>query len=215
MSGPAERTRRLFFAFWPDEATREAMHHSARKAVRGSGGRPVPASNLHVTVAFLGSVAESLRPEVERIGAEVAAEGFGAGGASAQASGAGGDLFGPAGCCRGRCGPFVAGPQPAAHPARRQAVQAPRDARPKGAAPGPGAGPEARLVARKRPDASRIRHRPRWGPLRAARLLASLTVPGRGFRGYCGRRFGAGREIQVNLGPASRIPGVPTRQRAQ
>ena len=80
MSGPAERTRRLFFAFWPDEATREAMHHAARKAVRHSGGRPVPASNLHVTVAFLGSVAESLRPEVERIGASVAADGLGAGG---------------------------------------------------------------------------------------------------------------------------------------
>ena len=86
MSGPAERTRRLFFAFWPDEATREAMHHAAHKAVRGSGGRPVPVSNLHVTVAFLGSVAESLRPEVERIGAEVAAEGFGAGGASGPGS---------------------------------------------------------------------------------------------------------------------------------
>lgn len=72
MSAPAERTRRLFFAFWPDPATREAMHHAARKAVRGSGGRPVPAANLHVTAAFLGSVAEPLRPEVERIGAAVA-----------------------------------------------------------------------------------------------------------------------------------------------
>ena len=76
MTGTSERTRRLFFAFWPDEATREAMHHAARKAVRHSGGRPVPAANLHVTVAFLGSVAESLRPEVERIGAAVAAEGL-------------------------------------------------------------------------------------------------------------------------------------------
>ncbi len=76
MSEPAERTRRLFFAFWPDEATREAMHHAARKAVRHSGGRPVPASNLHVTVAFLGSVAESLWPEVERVGAAVAGEGL-------------------------------------------------------------------------------------------------------------------------------------------
>ncbi len=76
MSAPAERTRRLFFAFWPDPATREAMHHAARKAVRGSGGRPVAAANLHVTVAFLGSVAESLRPEVERVGAAVAAGGL-------------------------------------------------------------------------------------------------------------------------------------------
>lgn len=66
-----ERTRRLFFAFWPDEATREAMHHAARKAVRGSGGRPVPAANLHMTVAFLGSVAESRIDEVRAVGRAV------------------------------------------------------------------------------------------------------------------------------------------------
>jgi len=96
MSAPAERTRRLFFAFWPDAATREAMHHAARKAVRHSGGRPVPASNLHVTLAFLGSVAESLRPEVERIGATVAAEGlYRDAGASPGATGPGEEAAGP------------------------------------------------------------------------------------------------------------------------
>jgi len=94
MSASAERTRRLFFAFWPDEATREAMHHAARKAVRHSGGRPVPAVNLHVTVAFLGSVAESLRPEVERIGAAVAADGLG-GEAGAGQEGSRGEAAGP------------------------------------------------------------------------------------------------------------------------
>lgn len=69
-----ERRRRLFFAFWPDESTREAMHHAARKAVRGSGGRPVPAANLHVTVAFLGSVAESLVGEIRAVGRAVPVE---------------------------------------------------------------------------------------------------------------------------------------------
>lgn len=56
MSEPA---RRLFFAFWPDEQTREALFRSCRKAVRGSGGRPVAAENLHVTLAFLGFVPDS------------------------------------------------------------------------------------------------------------------------------------------------------------
>lgn len=35
---------------------RQAMAHATRKAARASGGRPVPAANLHVTLAFLGSV---------------------------------------------------------------------------------------------------------------------------------------------------------------
>jgi 2'-5' RNA ligase len=78
-AGGSLAARRLFFAFWPDPATREAMHHAARKVLRRGDGRPVPAANLHVTVAFLGSVAESLRPEVERIGARVAAQGAGEG----------------------------------------------------------------------------------------------------------------------------------------
>ena len=34
----------------------DAMAQATRKAVRASGGQPVPAGNLHVTLAFLGSV---------------------------------------------------------------------------------------------------------------------------------------------------------------
>src|SRR5262245_33087304 len=51
-------THRLFFAFWPDDSMREALAHATRKAARASGGRPVPAENLHSTVVFLGSVPE-------------------------------------------------------------------------------------------------------------------------------------------------------------
>ncbi len=54
MSG--EPTRRLFFALWPDDEQRAALGRAVRKSVRTCGGRPVPAENLHVTLAFLGSV---------------------------------------------------------------------------------------------------------------------------------------------------------------
>lgn len=67
--------RRLFFACWPDRTTRERMAHACRKAVRGSGGRPVPQENLHVTLVFLGSVAESAVPSAVAAGHAAAAAG--------------------------------------------------------------------------------------------------------------------------------------------
>jgi 2'-5' RNA ligase len=63
----------LFFALWPDEMQRRALEHAVAKAVRRSGGRPVPASNLHVTLAFLGSVSAARIPELQRIAREQAA----------------------------------------------------------------------------------------------------------------------------------------------
>lgn len=64
---PREPTRRLFFALWPDEAMREGMQRATGKAARASGGRPVPASNLHITLAFLGSVPERRLAELAEI----------------------------------------------------------------------------------------------------------------------------------------------------
>lgn len=57
------QARRLFFAIWPDESSRAALAHSARKAARASGGRPVSISNLHSTLAFLGPVPEDRVPQ--------------------------------------------------------------------------------------------------------------------------------------------------------
>src|SRR2546421_394268 len=70
---PREPTRRLFFALWPSEALQSAFTHATRKAVRACGGRPVPAHNLHVTLAFLGSVPERRIPELRLISDQVAA----------------------------------------------------------------------------------------------------------------------------------------------
>ena len=61
---PKAAASRLFFALWPDDPLRESLRHSTRKAIRASGGRPVPPQNLHVTLAFLGSVADADRAGV-------------------------------------------------------------------------------------------------------------------------------------------------------
>jgi RNA 2',3'-cyclic 3'-phosphodiesterase len=67
LSGDARPlTSRLFFALWPDEPQREALAQAAAKAVRSCGGRAVPAANLHITLAFIGSVP---RPRVTELGA--------------------------------------------------------------------------------------------------------------------------------------------------
>jgi len=51
-------TRRLFYAFWPDDVQRQAVE-TARKRLFPLSGRPVAADGLHVTAAFLGAVSES------------------------------------------------------------------------------------------------------------------------------------------------------------
>ncbi len=65
--------RRLFFALWPDDAQRAALAHAAARIVRHSGGRPVPESNLHVTLAFMGSVPEARLPVLRTIAGRAAA----------------------------------------------------------------------------------------------------------------------------------------------
>jgi 2'-5' RNA ligase len=47
---------RLFFALWPDEATRLALDAWAAAMHEACGGRRIRTENLHVTLAFLGNV---------------------------------------------------------------------------------------------------------------------------------------------------------------
>ena len=62
-----ERRRRVFFALWPDEGTREALVSASRPAVQRSAGRATPRANLHVTLAFLGAVSEAELARVRQI----------------------------------------------------------------------------------------------------------------------------------------------------
>lgn len=73
-------TRRLFFALWPDHGMREALAAAVDEAVSAlRGGRPVPLPNLHVTLAFLGSVPEASLPRLlelaTRVGGAAPADG--------------------------------------------------------------------------------------------------------------------------------------------
>jgi 2'-5' RNA ligase len=53
---PAADRHRVFFALWPDDATRAAISRATRDAVRIGGGRPIAKERLHLTVAFLGEL---------------------------------------------------------------------------------------------------------------------------------------------------------------
>jgi 2'-5' RNA ligase len=63
---------RLFFALWPDEEVRARLAHWARELRAVCGGRPTRPGNLHVTLAFLGSVEAKRIMEVERAAGQVA-----------------------------------------------------------------------------------------------------------------------------------------------
>lgn len=72
-SGPA--TQRLFYAVWPDAAARTALAELALSAAQRAGGRATSTANLHLTLVFLGSVAEERVPIVSSAGEEAAREG--------------------------------------------------------------------------------------------------------------------------------------------
>ena len=58
-TGAAESTQpdslRLFFALWPDDATRDALNRTGKWLHQHWGGRRMRADTLHITLAFLGS----------------------------------------------------------------------------------------------------------------------------------------------------------------
>jgi len=68
--------QRLFFALWPDDDTRQALARLAGTRLPRADGRPVAAHNLHLTLAFLGSVDGGLRECVQRAAGSLSAPAF-------------------------------------------------------------------------------------------------------------------------------------------
>ena len=73
MTGPAAR-RRLFVGLAPPPAAQAELASAA--AALGHGGRAVPAANLHLTLAFLGSIEDGPAQAVEQALAGVRGEPF-------------------------------------------------------------------------------------------------------------------------------------------
>jgi 2'-5' RNA ligase len=65
--------RRVFFALWPSEEQQTALAGAARSALQAEGGRLVPAVNFHVTLVFVGSVAEARIQDLFKIAEHVSA----------------------------------------------------------------------------------------------------------------------------------------------
>jgi 2'-5' RNA ligase len=63
-------SQRLFFALWPDDATRAALQACAPRQPRASG-RPIPGEKLHLTVLFLGQTTHGVRQCIESAAAAV------------------------------------------------------------------------------------------------------------------------------------------------
>lgn len=65
---PRSGKRRLFFALWPEDELRTRIVRATRAEVRGTGGKPTPPENLHMTLHFLGAVPDELiAPLIERV----------------------------------------------------------------------------------------------------------------------------------------------------
>jgi RNA 2',3'-cyclic 3'-phosphodiesterase len=76
MSASPERMRRLFFALWPTAAMQEALILAAERTLRSlRSGRPVLRENLHLTLAFIGSVPDSALRALEDIASHVSPPG--------------------------------------------------------------------------------------------------------------------------------------------
>ena len=59
---------RVFFALWPDAATRTCIANAAAALRLTGGARPIPRDNFHLTLAFVGEVPNSGIAVLQQIG---------------------------------------------------------------------------------------------------------------------------------------------------
>ena len=74
MAVAAEAVARVFFALVPPPPLQRALGDLARDVARRAHGRPVPAENLHATLAFVGAWPVSRLPELHAAGAAACGE---------------------------------------------------------------------------------------------------------------------------------------------
>jgi 2'-5' RNA ligase len=67
---------RVFFALWPDDPARARLAALGVRVAGEGGGRPVPAANLHLTLAFLGDVAVDRSGVAKRVAAGIRGTAF-------------------------------------------------------------------------------------------------------------------------------------------
>ena len=64
-------TKRLFFALWPGHRTRDAIYKVARALKKQTAGQLVSFENLHLTLAFVGSVTEQQQQCMEHVASQL------------------------------------------------------------------------------------------------------------------------------------------------
>lgn len=74
--GPRSAQHRLFFALWPDDSLRERIGAAVLPQLEGRRARKVRLANLHITLAFLGSVLESDLAKIVEAGNRTRGEPF-------------------------------------------------------------------------------------------------------------------------------------------
>ncbi|MGB5248347.1 MAG: RNA 2',3'-cyclic phosphodiesterase [Gammaproteobacteria bacterium] len=69
------KSQRLFFALWPDPASRQRIA-AVQTADRIREGRPIATANLHLTLAFLGNIRAEQIASIQQAAAQVVFEPF-------------------------------------------------------------------------------------------------------------------------------------------
>ena len=66
----------MFFALWPDDGVRDALHREAQRLHRNCGGRVMRRENVHLTLAFIGDVAVERLDELKSVAGTIAGRSF-------------------------------------------------------------------------------------------------------------------------------------------
>ena len=72
----APRTARVFFALWPDDRVRDALHFHAQELHRSCAGRAMRRENLHLTLVFIGDVAAGRLDDLTSVADAISATPF-------------------------------------------------------------------------------------------------------------------------------------------